>query len=368
MAPGKEAPECGNAPGISMPGPRATSLLGFMSLIGLLRAIEASSNGGHRGAADKGGTGMRQQPRLSWDDGLVPRLHVDVGGGYGDAVVRDMIASWAAQGIELIGKKMKFPGPNVGVEIGEFAMWQRDMDHEAVMSIGSDACTKRNDRNKADSTPLCMMYGSGHQKFLDRLERATTVDDGNRVSVRMEIDRAMFFKWTYTDTLPKIAFRWDPTEYHPHALQAVSPAQDDIRTVNGANRLAAVGLAAFVCCPGRAGRLETVGCLPRRKRLVDVLWPVWRDPLSLAAIRAAMGMREIMEVGRLVAGDAIVNAGGAAPAPASAAAAHAPAASAATSVSRALSRLRARGITGIMRTTLFWDGKYKSVRTAELVA
>ena len=350
-------------PGIRyLTGPPATSLLGFLSIVGLLRALEES-----RGTTDgrrfwegtdrdclEGGTPWN--PRLSWGHGLVPSLHTHAAFG------RERVAPAAVSGIESIGKRLRFPGPNVGVEIDEFAAWQRDMDPEAVTAVGSDACAKKNDRNKADSTPLCMMFGAGHQKFLDRLERATAIDDSNRDGAIGEVDAALFAPWSYEDTLPKIAFRWDPTEYHPHALQAASPNKDDIRTVNGANRLAAVGLAIFECGPGRGGRLETVACVPRRNRLVDVLWPIWRDPLPLASVRTAMRLPEIREVGRLAAGDAIdVDGGRTGAAPASTTGRPA-------ALSRALARLRVRGITGVMRATLFWDGKYKSVRTAELVA
>ena len=348
-------------PGIhSLPGPPATSLLGFLSLVGLLRALE-ESRGTLDGRRFWEGTdqdcldgGRTWNPRMSWGHGLVPSLHTHVAFG------RDRIVPAAVSGIESIGRGLRFPGPNVGVEIDEFAAWQRDMDPDAVTAVGSDACAKRNDRNKADSTPLCMMFGAGHQKFLDRLERAAAIDDSNRDGVIGEVRAALFEPWSYEDTLPKIAFRWDPTEYHPHALQAASPNKDDIRTVNGANRLAAVGLAAFECCPGRGGRLETVACVPRRNRLVDALWPIWRDPLPLATVRTAMRLPEIREVGRLAAGDALADGSGGT--------SNTPAAGRSAAMSRALARLRARGITGVMRATLFWDGKYKSVRTAELVA
>lgn len=348
-----------------LPGPPATSLLGFLSLVGLLRALEESRSGASESDADdwSGRSGNRRafwdltmrdvlddngawRPRLSWGGDLVPSLHIDYDAG------EEGIAAAAVSGIESIGRRQRFPKPNVGVELDEFAAWQREMDPDAVTAIGSDACAKRNDRGKADATPLCMMFGAGHQKFLERLETATAVDESNRRDAIGEVREALFRPWSYSDTLPKIGFRWDPTEYHPHALHA-APNTSEIRTVNGANRLAAVGLAAFECCPGRGGRLETVSCVQRRRRLADVLWPVWSEPLSLAAVRTAMRLPEIRVIGRAAAGDAFADGGGG---------------GTAAAMPAALSRLKARGITGVMRATLFWDGKYKSVRTAELLA
>ena len=74
----------------------------------------------------------------------------------------------------------------------------------------------------------------------------------------------------------------------------------------------------------------------------------------------AMRLHEISEVGRPAVGDALADGRGSA--------SSAPDTGRSTSMSRALTRLRVRGITVVMRATLFWDDKCKSVRTAELVA
>ena len=89
---------------------------------------------------------------------------------------------------------------------------------------------------------------------------------------------------------------------------------------------------------------------------------MWSEPLSLAAVRTAMRLPEIRAIGRAAAGDAFADGGGGTVRP--------PAAEGmdTAAMPAALSRLKARGITGVMRATLFWDGKYKSVRTAELLA
>ena len=299
-----------------LPGPPPTSLLGFLSLLGLLRSLDESRPG--------------WRSRLSWD-GLVPQLHLD------EDADRVEVARAAVSGLAKFGEKLRFPGPNPGAEINELAQWQKDMDPEAITPIGSDACPKKNDKTRADTTPLCMMYGAGHQEFLTRLGQATSVREQDRDGVQEQVHNALFARWTYEDTLPKIAFRWDPTEYHPHARQSMDPKKDAIRTVNGANRLAAVGFTAYECVPTARG-LATVSCMPGGARIDVALWPIWPMPLSLAEVKVAMRLPQIKKA-----------AGG-------------------ECDPAALEKLKAHGIDGVMRAALFWDGKFKNVRVAELVA
>ena len=299
-----------------MPGPPPASLLGFLSLLGLLRSLGESE--------------QAWSPRLSWD-GLTPQLHLD------ESVDRADIAEAATGGLLKFGEKLRFPGPNPGVEISEMTQWQSTMDPEAVTAIGSDACTKKNDSAKADTTPLCMMYGAGHQEFLTRLGQATSLQESDRNDLREEVHVTLFTRWSYGDMLPKISFRWDPAEYHPHALQGTDPKKDVIQTVNGANRLAAVGFTAYECVPTTRG-LATVSCMPYRRRLDTVVWPIWSQPLSLAEIKIVMRLPQIKK------------------------------AASEKNDHVALEELRAYGIDSVMRATLFWDGKFKNVRMAELVA
>ena len=299
-----------------LPGPPPTSLLGFLSLLGLLRTLGESR--------------PKWDPRLSWKN-LVPQLHL------AENTDRNGVAEAAVCGLAQFGEKFRFPDPNPGVEIDEFRQWQEKMDPEAVTAVGSDACPKKNDKTKADTTPLCMMFGAGRQEFLARLEQATSVCESDREGVRAEVSDALFARWSYSDSLPKIAFRWDPTEYRPHALQSKDPKKEIIQTVNGANRLAAVGFTVYECVPTARG-LSTVSCMPGEARIDVALWPIWSDPLSLTEVKVVMSLPQVKK------------AAGSAGDPAS------------------LEELQAYGINGIMRAALFWDGKFKNVRVAELVA
>lgn len=296
---------------IPLRGPPANSLLGFLSLLGLLRSLEEAEVGWN--------------PRLSWD-GMVPCLHLD-----GQIARRD-VAKAAVQGVEAFGKRFRFPAANPNVGIGEFSRWQKAMDPEAVGAIGSDACGKKG-KDEVEVTALCMMFGSGHQKFLPRLALATSVGEEGRHAARTEVYDALFSRWLYNDTMPKIAFRWDPAEFRPHAKQDSDPKKDPVRTVNGANRLAAVGFTLCHCVPTRRG-LSTTLCMTGGGRRHYALWPIWSRPLSLAAVRVLIQMPRVAEAAGGSAGDSTLRA------------------------------LRAYGITTVMRAELFWVDKFRNVRAA----
>lgn len=59
-----------------------------------------------------------------------------------------------------------------------------------------------------------------------------------------------------------------------------------IRTVAGANRLAAIGFPVFACAPS-ANVLRTLA-VRRTRREVAVTWPIWTIPVTLSALRALL--------------------------------------------------------------------------------
>lgn len=300
---------------IPLPGPPANSLLGFLSVLGLLRSLEEADAG--------------WAPRLSWS-GMVPRLHLD------GQVSQQDVAGAAVRGIEAFGTRFRFPAASPGVDIGEFARWQSAVDPEVIGAIGSDACSKRG-KDVAETTALCMMFGSGRQEFLPRLALATSVGRDGRHAAEKEVSDALFSRWRYNDTLPKISFRWDPKESRPHAKQDSDPKKDLVQTVNGANRLAAVGFTVCQCVPTRRG-LSTTSCTVGSTGRQYALWPIWSRPIPLAAVRVLVRLPRVVEAARDGAGDSTIRA------------------------------LRAYGITAVMRAELFWAGKFRNVRVAEPVA
>jgi hypothetical protein len=73
-------------------------------------------------------------------------------------------------------------------------------------------------------------------------------------------------------------------------------------TQHGANRLAAVGLAALSLIPEtRGGRIRPsiIGGSSGPEGF-SFAWPIWKDPATLSAIRALLGHRDLRKSGNLI--------------------------------------------------------------------
>ena len=122
------------------------------------------------------------------------------------------------------------------------------------------------------------MFGQGHQHFLERLRSVPRTARADRgwgsskavISAEDSMSEALFAPWARSDAMP--SFRWDPHEDVRYALRATDPTTQSTKetTQHGANRLAAVGLAALTVVPERrAGKAR-------------------RKPISMTAIRALL--------------------------------------------------------------------------------
>jgi hypothetical protein len=156
-----------------------------------------------------------------------------------------------------------------------------------VAALGSDGSVRR-DGDKIAATPLCAMFGQGHQHFLSRLAALARRDHPSNVA---DISRAIFQPWRYEDETD--GFRWDPMEDRRYAHQSGDPSdsRNKIGTVTGANRLAAIGFAALSCAPAATG-LATVGVRGRRGEQ-DVCWPLPDVPTSYAGYLALLAHPEL---------------------------------------------------------------------------
>ncbi|KAA5603232.1 hypothetical protein F1188_20010 [Roseospira marina] len=124
-------------------------------------------------------------------------------------------------------------------------------------------------------------------KFLKNLREATATSPDHAE----EIGNALFASWRRRDRFT--TFRWDAAEDRRHAYRFKAPTSDPVRTQAGANRLAAVGLAAL---PGaaveRRGRIHFLNLgteLAPGQGGRFVTWPIWGRPASLATIQALLG-------------------------------------------------------------------------------
>jgi hypothetical protein len=280
------------------------NLLAFLALLGLLRALETAD-----------GT---LYPRAAWDvdtPPLRPKLIL------ARAATPEKVTENAAKGIEAISACHDFKGRkdlNYSREECRALLDQearaasRDVRNrvDLLAALMSDAAIK-DDKNKLiDPTPLCLLFGQGHQHFLDRLagvprEPAPLPRGKGKKAVSVSapecLGEALFQPWRRDD--PTFSFRWDPEEDVRYALMAGDPTDTAYKTgtQHGANRLAAVGLTVLTLAPEtRAGRVRP-GILGGAFGAdgFSFAWPIWREPATLSAIRALLAHPDLRKPGAL---------------------------------------------------------------------
>ena len=268
------------------------NLLAFLALLGLLRALETAT--------------PTWLPRVAWAVDPLPMRPVLV---LPVAVGREAVAAAAATGVQRLAQLHDFR-PHKDLKLSLTVATRRlrgaaaDSDRYTAdlwAALVSDAAVRR--EKEVEPTPFCLMFGQGHQHFLERLRtvpRQARPDRGSgqaagSVSETDCLIEALFTPWARPDATP--SFRWDPHEDVRYAHRATDPADRKTKatTQHGANRLAAVGLAALTAVPtrprGAAGEIHLAvlgGCRAKDGSFVFT-WPIWREPMSLAAIRNLLG-------------------------------------------------------------------------------
>lgn len=259
------------------------NLLAFLALLGLLRALETA--------------GWR--PRAHWEGPpLRPVLSLP------EAATDAEIAAKAAEGCAVLAADYDFDGER-DLTFGaararallEAAATPEARRRAAVLgSLFSDGALREDGR--VLPTPLCAMFGQGHQHFLSRLAEVPKGVLPKALAKRRpppdlnapeKLMAALFQSWERVDETD--SFRWDPAEDRRYALRFANPSTDAGRTVHGANRLAAIGLAALpgAAVPRRRGlRFLTLGTELDASGATTITWPIWDRPASLAAIQALL--------------------------------------------------------------------------------
>jgi len=292
-------------------GLESDNLLAFLAVLGVMRALETDD--ASRGTTD------RLNARLAWDverPPLRPRLFIEYG------LSEDALTERILSGLSLLSEACQFDKRkdlNYSCEearslLTQQAIQARQNDRvyiDLLAALMSDGAIKDDKERSVDPTPLCLMFGQGHQHFLDRLAkvpcqvappsrgRGKNVVD---VSAAQCLAEALFHPWHRDD--PTFSFRWDPEEDVRYALMAGDPTDNAYKsgTQHGANRLAAAGLAVLTVVPQvRAGRVRpsVIGGIYDAKGF-SFAWPVWRDPATLPAVQAMLAHPRLREPGGLV--------------------------------------------------------------------
>ena len=281
------------------------NLLAFLALLGLLRALEVADSE----------IDSKLQPRTAWDidtPPLRPKLILSC------AVTQEEVTENAVKGIKVISachdfgdrKDLNYSQEKCRTLLQEEARAARPDSREwadLLAALMSDVAIKDDKKKLVDPTPLCLLFGQGHQHFLERLvhvpQKPVPEPRGKGkqavcISESECLNEALFQPWHRNDKTH--SFRWDPEEDVRYALMAGDPTDNAYKTgtQHGANRLAAIGLGVLTLAPEmRAGRVRpgaTGGA--RDKSGFSFAWPIWREPATLTAIRALLahpGLREI---------------------------------------------------------------------------
>jgi len=276
--------------------------LAFLALLGVLRALAGAS----------------LRARVSWSLDTLPQrpqLHVD------RDVVADELIEHIDAGVRAIAAVHAFDG-RVGlnyplaecrallVQAASEATPSSRTRADLVAALMHDAAMKDGKEPDVDPTPLCLLFGQGHQHFLERLAEVPREDAppargpgkrAVRISAADCIAEALFHPWHRSD--PTRSFRWDPAEDVRYATMAGDPTDPAFKggTQHGANRLAAIGLATLtVVAEARGGRARPMIIGGARDAVgFSLAWPIWRDPATLAAITALLSHPGLRSVGAL---------------------------------------------------------------------
>jgi hypothetical protein len=259
------------------------NLLAFLALLGLLRALDASR--------------PQWRARACWDAGTPPLRPLLV---LVCAQTQAAIAAAAAEGVTALAEVHRFDRTDLTYPASE-ARALREEAHDTRLAELMDALMSDGAAREDASiwpTPLCFLFGQGHQHFLSRLadipagrlpaKLAKTHNPPN-LNAPGFIAEALFEPWMRRD--PTDGFRWDPAEDRRYALRADDPSGDPAGMQHGANRLAAVGLPVL---PGAVVRrrakprfLNTAtGYGP--DGAIRITWPIWTPPARLFGIRALL--------------------------------------------------------------------------------
>lgn len=270
---------------LDLPGLEPDNLLAFLALLGALRAMEAAQ--------------PAWQPRVAWDGPpWQARLHI------AKSVTQEDVTAAVVDGMRRLTAAYEFGGnDNIKWTVQQFR--ERAIQllatkrHDAFAlhgTLASDGVERKNGTNKngdVAATAICLLSGQGHQDFLGQLAEIPKLVGGP--AVERDIEEAMFKPWQYVQRADGLKLRWDPTEDRRYAYRYTDPSKDAIGTVQGANLLAALGFPFFVVAP-RHEELRTLAFeRSQRTRERYVTWPIWEVLLSLAGIRALLGLPALGE-------------------------------------------------------------------------
>jgi hypothetical protein len=274
-----------DAVALELPGLEADNLLAFLALLGFLRALETAKPG--------------WLPRASWrGPPWIACLHL------AEAANESAVAKAAAHGVDLLSAKFDVDGRrDVKFDRAEYRNYAQKLRNDPTSAALAAALTAEVPAKREGglyAAPLVMMFGQGHQHFLERLVAVSRGEIPSRLRKRKpppnmrdpgKLAEALFKPWARKDDTD--GFRWDPEEDQRYAMRFGDPSREGAApTVHGANRLAAIGFLSCVTAP-REQRMTVVGAF-RDDEGWGFTWPIWSERLSRCAIEAFLAHPDLM--------------------------------------------------------------------------
>jgi hypothetical protein len=275
---------------LTLAGLEADNLLAFLAMLGLLRALEAER--------------PAWNARVAWS--LLPtRANLFIT----EDVSPSDVAAAASDGCRRLAQVHHFDARDIAFSREE----ARDALQEAARQGGaralllsalvSDGVMKSGIKSgEVQPSPICTMFGQGHQHFLDRLKAVPLGSPGTGSSRKPVdlgapsfIEKSLFRPWERADATD--GFRWDPLDDRRYAVRYDDPSSSPATTEHGANRLAAVAVPLLTAFPGRrAGRPAlVVRGFSWGKDGPRFTWPIWTRPAPLATILALLDHPELAQ-------------------------------------------------------------------------
>lgn len=151
---------------------------------------------------------------------------------------------------------------------------------DLLAAFGSEVCEKY---DFIEYTPFCFVTGSGHQFFLETIQKLMSV------VTTQHLHKTLFSAWAYDDTL--FSLRWDPLDDRRYALMGDDPTAqgNEARTMWAANLL---GYRALSLLPSYATDkgLRTTGF----DSVGEVFtWPLWDAPICLDLLRSLLAWKSL---------------------------------------------------------------------------
>src|SRR5712671_6652116 len=227
------------------------NLLGFLALLGLLRALETARSDWH--------------PRAAWDLANPPLRPVLV---LMEPQSREAVCDAAAEGVARLVAFHDFgDATDIKVAAGTarelcLSIVERAKTGERYFADLCAAlfCDSATDQEREKVEPTFLAYPSvGTSIFLQSFQAVSQssmpekrpLDPAYPKNPAECILQALFIPWNRLDR--PVGLRWDPDEAKRHALQWRAPTKDPPTTQHGANRLAIIGLSAFTAVPTTSG-------------------------------------------------------------------------------------------------------------------